>query len=72
MITSSYNLCFLIITTNDAFRVVGMQTDNTLILGDDNFAQIEDNELKKANLKAKPTKALLYETLLIFNGYILH
>jgi hypothetical protein len=49
-----------------------MQTDDTLILGDNNFAQIEDNELKKANLKAKPTEALLYESLLIFNGYILH
>jgi hypothetical protein len=72
MITLSYNSCFLIITTKDAFRVVGMQTDNTLILEDDNFAQIEDNELKKANLKAKPTKALSYETSLIFNRYILH
>jgi hypothetical protein len=49
-----------------------MQTDDTLILGDDNFARLEDNELMKASLKAKPTEALWYERPLIFNGCILH
>ena len=72
MTTSSYDPCLLITTTKDAFGVVGMQTDDTLILGDDNFAQTEDNKLKKANLKAKLIKVLLYESLLIFNRYILY
>ena len=34
METSSYNLCLLISAKNMPFGVVGMQTDNTLILGD--------------------------------------
>jgi len=48
-----------------------MQTDDTLILGDENFARLEEQELKKANLSAKPTEALSYESPLIFNGCIL-
>lgn len=71
MQTSSYDPCLLITTTKDAFGIVGMQTDDTLILGDDNFARIEDEELHKAKLSAKPTEALSYETPLIFNGGIL-
>jgi hypothetical protein len=71
MTTSSYDPCLLITTTKDAFGVVGMQTDDTLILGDNNFTRLEDNELMKANIKAKPTEALSYDSPLIFNGCIL-
>jgi hypothetical protein len=58
-------------TTKDAFRVVGIQTDDTLILRNKAFAQLEDKELRKAKLSAKLAKALLYKTPLIFNGCIL-
>ena len=48
-----------------------MQTDDTLILGDDNFTKLEQDELEKAKLSAKPVDTLSYETPLIFNGGIL-
>jgi hypothetical protein len=71
MKTSSYDPCLLITTSKDAFGVVGMQTDDTLILGDDNFAKLEQDELEKAKLSAKPVDTLSYDTPLIFNGGIL-
>jgi hypothetical protein len=62
----------MITITKGAFGVIGMQTDDTLILGDDKFAKLEEKELTKARLTAKPKEALSYETLLIFNRCILH
>ena len=61
----------MITTSKDAFRVVGIQTDDTLILGDDNFTKLEQNELEKAKLSTKLVDILSYETLLIFNSSIL-
>jgi hypothetical protein len=68
MTTSSYDPCLLITTSKEAFGLVGMQTDDTLILGDDKFAAIENAELKKAHLTAKPTDHISPEEPLIFNG----
>ena len=48
-----------------------MQTDDTLILRDDNFIKLEQDELEKAKLSAKPVDTLSDETLLIFNSGIL-
>jgi hypothetical protein len=48
-----------------------MQTDDTLILGDNNFTKLKQDELEKAKLSAKPVDTLSYNTLLIFNGGIL-
>ena len=48
-----------------------MQTDNTLILGNKAFTQLKEKELTKAKLSTKPAKALLYNTPLMFNRYIL-
>jgi hypothetical protein len=45
MATSTYDLCLLITTTKDAFGMVGIQTDDTLILASDEFSQKEDSEL---------------------------
>ena len=45
MATSTYDPCLLITTTKDAFGMVGMQTDDTLILASDEFSQKEDSEL---------------------------
>jgi len=33
--TSIFDLCFLITTIGTLFRIVGMQTDDIIILGDD-------------------------------------
>ena len=48
-----------------------MQTDNTLILALKEFSVLEDNKLSKAKFLTKPKEALVPETLLIFNRYIL-
>jgi hypothetical protein len=44
MVTSTYDPC-LLITTEEPFGVIGMQTDDTLFLGSEEFAAHEDNEL---------------------------
>jgi hypothetical protein len=61
----------LITTTKRTFGIVGIQTDNTLILRSKEFDTIEEEELTKAKFRAKPKKLLSPETLLIFNGCIL-
>jgi hypothetical protein len=61
----------LITTTKRAFSIVEIQTDNTLILGSEEFDTIEDNKLTKAKFSAKPKELLFLKTLLIFNGCIL-
>ena len=48
-----------------------MQTDDTLILASEEFSVLEDDELSKAKLLAKPKEALAPETPLIFNGCVL-
>lgn len=71
MNTSTYDPCLLISTVKDAFGIVGMQTDDTLILCDENFSTIEEKELVKAKLIAKPKEKLGLENPLSFNGCIL-
>jgi hypothetical protein len=67
----TYDPCLLIIIIKRAFGIVGIQTDDTLILGLKEFNTIKDNELTKAKFSTKPKKLLFLETLLIFNGCIL-
>jgi hypothetical protein len=65
--TLTYDPCLLITTKKEAFRVVGIQTDNTLFLASDEFAALEDSELQKAQLTAKPRDKLSAESSLMFN-----
>jgi hypothetical protein len=44
----------LITTTKGAFGIVGIQTDNTLILRSKEFDTIEEEELTRAKFSAKP------------------
>ena len=67
MTTSSYDPCLLITTKKEAFGVVGMQTDDTLFLVFNEFAALEDSELQKAQLTAKPRDKLFVESSLMFN-----
>ena len=67
-----YDLCLLITTSKDAFRVIRMQTDNTLILRDDNFVKLKQDELEKVKLSAKLVDTLSDKTPLIFNSGILY
>ena len=71
MTTSTFNPCFLIITTGTPFGIIGMQTDDTIILGNDQFSALEEDELVKANLMTKPKEKLNLTTPLLFNGCIL-
>ena len=48
-----------------------MQTDNTLILILKEFLVIENNKLNKAKFLTKLKEALIPETPLIFNRYVL-
>jgi Reverse transcriptase (RNA-dependent DNA polymerase) len=69
METSTYDPCLLITKDQEGpFGMVGMQTDDTLILGDSQFVEKENMELKKAKLLAKPIESLTAETPLLFNG----
>ena len=69
MTTSTYDPCLLITAPDsDLFGIVGMQTDDTLILCDDRFSQQEEEELKKAGFIAKPRERLDGENMLYFNG----
>jgi hypothetical protein len=71
MDTSTYNPCLLIISTNSVFGVVGMQTDNIIILGDKRFLIQEEQELAQANYTTKPKKKLTAVTPFLFNNYVL-
>ena len=68
MITSSYDPCLLLTSESKPFGIVGMQTDDTLILCDDKFSQLEETELQKAGFTAKPKTELTINTPLLFNG----
>jgi len=70
IITLLYNLCLLIIIAN-AFGLVEIQTDNTLILRDSKFKALKYKKLIKANIIIKLIKQLSPDILLIFNKYIL-
>jgi len=48
-----------------------MQTNNTIILGDNQFLAPKEDKLVKANLIAKLKEKLNLTTLLLFNGCIL-
>jgi len=71
IITSTYNPYFLVTTKKEVFGLIGMQTNNTLILALEEFLVLEDNELNKAKFFIKLKEALAPETPFIFNGCIL-
>jgi hypothetical protein len=48
-----------------------MQTDDTLMLGDDRFAELEENELEKAKLTSKKREMLTTATPIKFNGGVI-
>ncbi|EFQ87506.1 hypothetical protein PTT_16979 [Pyrenophora teres f. teres 0-1] len=70
METSTYDPCLLISKATDAgtttgFGIVGMQTDDTLGLSDNAFADKEDKELR---FKAKDKQYLTDTDPVEFNG----
>ncbi|KAK1914279.1 hypothetical protein P3342_007525 [Pyrenophora teres f. teres] len=69
MATSTYDPC-LLITNGDAdvFGIVGMQTDDTIMLGTPAFSSLEE-KIQKAEFRSKPKSILTPETQLDFNGW---
>ena len=66
---SSYDPCLLFTHGNDkAFGIVGLQTDDTLFLADDTFAEQEQDKLVYA---AKGREILSTESLFTFNSAFL-
>jgi hypothetical protein len=70
MSTSSYDPCLLISDPDKPFGIVGLQTDDTLILGMSDFNEQEEAELKKAGFLAKPKEMLSDKNQISFNGGI--
>ena len=57
IIIFTYNPCFLI-TTKEVFGLIGMQTNNTLILILEEFSVLEDNKFSKAKFLTKFKEAV--------------
>lgn len=70
METSTYDPCFFISNSNKQFAIVGIQTDDTLILADSNWSILVETELLKAGFKAIQKSKLSKDTPSIFNGCI--
>jgi len=69
-VPSSYDPCLLISKIGHSFGIVGMQTDDTLNLGEPAFIQNEHSQLVKAGFKAKPAQIIEAGAEGVFNGCI--
>ena len=71
MIQSTFNPCLLYSHNNDQFGIAGLQTDDTLFLANQSFANLEQIELQKAKFLAKEREQLTLDHNLKFNGGII-
>lgn len=67
---STYDPCLLF--SIEPFGIVGLQTDDTLFLGDSEFAELEQNKLIKAKFLAKEREVLDVDSPIKFNGGLIH
>ncbi|KAI0994115.1 hypothetical protein K3495_g14068 [Podosphaera aphanis] len=67
MIQSTFDSCLLSRFIN-GFGIVGLQTDDTLLLTDKLFVNTEETKLKEAKLLAKEREKLTENSPLNFNG----
>ena len=68
MVQSTYDPCLLYTEKDKLFGIVGLQTDDTLFVGNEAFAELEEKELSKAQIIAKPIEVLSPDNMLLFNG----
>jgi hypothetical protein len=69
MSTSMYDLCLLVTNGDaDAFRLVSMQTNNTLMLRTAAFSSLEEKKLEEAQFRSKLKTVLSLDVQLGFNG----
>ena len=71
IITFIFNPYFLITTIGTLFGIISIQTNNIIILKDDQFLALKENKLVKVNLIVKLKEKLNLIILLLFNGCIL-
>jgi len=62
MSTSTYDPCLLITKSANAFGIVSMQTDDTLMLGTPAFSSLEERKIQKAKFRSKPKSILTLGT----------
>jgi hypothetical protein len=67
MAESTYDPC-LLYTHQEGCGVVGLQTDDTLFIGDEKFAQAEEYNLQNAHFLSKDRQELTTTTPIKFNG----
>lgn len=69
METSRYDSCLLVKTDGPELSgIVGMQTDDTLIMGTNGFATLETKKVRQAGFRCKPKTRLTPEAPMEFNG----
>lgn len=66
---STYDACLLY--SKEPFGVVGLQTNDTLIVADTQFAQLEQKQLEKAKFLTKERETLTEDKRVKFNGGII-
>jgi hypothetical protein len=71
MAISTYDLCLLVTIIENGFDIVGMQTDDIIILANESFLTLEKNELLNAKFITKSKEKLIPDSLLIFNECVL-
>lgn len=62
----TYNFCLLY--KSRPLSIIGLQTENTLILADNTFADAEKNAIKSAKIMTKQHGYLMSTKLIKFNG----
>jgi hypothetical protein len=71
MAISTYDPCLLITIIENGFGIVGIQTDDIIILADEPFSTLKKNELLNAKFIAKSKEKLTPDSPLIFNKCVL-
>jgi hypothetical protein len=64
---STYDPC-LLYTSKNGFGIVGLQTDDSLILADKTFAETEENRLRETGFLSKDREKLTSTSPIKFNG----
>jgi hypothetical protein len=67
MIESTFDSCLLHIEFINHFEVIDIQTDDTLILADEDFVTLKENELIRARLTFKKREKLISTISIKFN-----
>ena len=71
MTTFIFNLYFFITIIGTLFGIISIQTNNIIILRDNQFSALKEDKLVKVNLIVKLKEKLNLIILLLFNRYIL-